>query len=591
VGSITVHFAPEGRADESALAAMAAAAPHRGPAVSHLVHGQCAVGITSTARGASGIGSSDGIVAAYAGTIDNIHEVTAHLASGGSAQGQSSTADLLAAAFKAYGEDTPRRLRGVYAAVATDGRRLFCFRDHLGLGTLFYRRHGSELVVATEAKQVVSGAGVAKEPDLDVLDQIVFGTYDDRTPTALRGVERLPKATVLTADERGVQMRRYWDPESLLETARPSLDELQGRFDELMTQAVDRALEGDDFVSLSGGVDSPAVAAYAAPRYLEREGRPIPALSAVFPDYPSVDERPYIELAASAFGVELHTYEQRVNPLEDLGYWTQLADGPVPTISLPHYADYFRRIHDLGGRTVLTGEFAELVVDINAYVPQHLLTHGRLSSLRGRLGGNRRSSLKALARLLASPLEPRALTAARWRRRGVGAPTWIDGRKAAEAAGSSAEHAWRRWQKTQVSAFVGPGLTTEAEEICQAVTGVRSRKPWADIDLWELFLSLPAEMKFPDHRSKTLVKRLLRGRVPDEILDRRDKTVFDDSIMANIDYATLRRWIVAAPEVRLDGIDYVALRERLDHEKLELPELIWARNLAAAHAFLGQWSP
>jgi asparagine synthase (glutamine-hydrolysing) len=568
---------------------MAAAAPHRGSAVRHLVHGQCAVGITSTGPRGSGIGSSDGVVAAYAGTIDNIHEVAADLAPGDSAQGQRTTADLLASAFKAYGEDMPRRLRGVYAAVATDGRRLSCFRDQLGLGTLFYRRQGSELFVATEVKQVVGGAGIAREPDLDVLDQILFGTYDDQTPTALRGVERIPKATVLSADERGVQMRRYWDPESLLETARPSPDELQGRFDELMTQAVERAFGGDDFVSLSGGVDSPAVAAYAAPRYLEREGRPLPALSAVFPDFPSVDERRYIELAASMFGVQLHTYEQRVNPLEDLAYWTQLVDGPVPTISLPHYADYFRRIHDLGGRTVLTGEFAELVVDINAYVPQHLLTHGRLAALRGRLGGNRRSRLRALARLLASPLEPRALTAARWRRRSVGAPSWIDGRKAAEVAGSSAEPAWRRWQAVQLSPFVGPGLTTEAEEICQAVTGVRSRKPWADIDLWELFLSLPAEMKFPDHRSKTLVKRLLRGRIPDEILDRRDKTVFDDSLMANIDYPTLRRWLVAAPEVRLDGIDYAALRERLDQEKLELPELLWARNLAAVHAFLGQW--
>ena len=46
-----------------------------------------------------------------------------------------------------------------------------------------------------------------------------------------------------------------------------------------------------------------------------------------------------------------------------------------------------------------------------------------------------------------------------------------------------------------------------------------------------LFLSLPAEAKHPDSNYKGLVRRLLRGRVPDEILDRTQKTVFNDSIL------------------------------------------------------------
>ncbi len=57
---------------------------------------------------------------------------------------------------------------------------------------------------------------------------------------------------------------RYWHPERMLETARLTPDEIQERFDELMIQAATRMVAGDDVVLLSGGVDSPAVAAYAA---------------------------------------------------------------------------------------------------------------------------------------------------------------------------------------------------------------------------------------------------------------------------------------------------------------------------------------
>ena len=128
----------------------------------------------------------------------------------------------------------------------------------------------------------------------------------------------------------------------------------------------------------------------------------------------------------------------------------------------------------------------------------------------------------------------------------------------------------------------------EAHEIIQEYFGVRSRHPWVDVDLWEFYLSLPAEQKFPDARSKGLTRRLLRGRVPDEILDRTEKTVFNDSFTARIDYDALSRWLVDPP-VRLGGVDYEGLRDRLDARDLGVFDYIWAKDLASAHAFLASF--
>jgi hypothetical protein len=114
------------------------------------------------------------------------------------------------------------------------------------------------------------------------------------------------------------------------------------------------------------------------------------------------------------------------------------------------------------------------------------------------------------------------------------------------------------------------------------------RRPFADIDLWEFFLSLPAEIKYPDLRSKTLVRRLLRGRIPDRILDRRDKTLFNDHVMSQVDYPVLRQFLLE-PEHRVRGVDYERLAERLEREDFNLVDWRWAYDLVRVHAFLHRW--
>ena len=192
-----------------------------------------------------------------------------------------------------------------------------------------------------------------------------------------------------------MQLERYWKPESLLETADLSGIEMQERFDELLGQAVSRCLTGHDLISLSGGIDSPAVAAFAAPRHLELSGQPLQALTAVYPRFRSVDERPYVELLADRFAIPLQTFEPQANPLGDLAEWVALADGPYPAASLALYAEYYRRRRELGFRTVLSGEHAEFVFALNWFLIEHL-AHARAS--RAPCGGSSTSAGRRASR-------------------------------------------------------------------------------------------------------------------------------------------------------------------------------------------------
>jgi asparagine synthase (glutamine-hydrolysing) len=591
MGSISVTLSHSGIPDEAVVEEMIRAAPHRGGRIKMIQHGSASLAVAASEdRDDAHLGVDGDVAVVLAGTVDNLADVAREAGRAGQAPQSQDPADILMAAYRAFGIDLPARLRGVFGGVVSDRARVMAFRDHLGFGPVFFGRDARGVRVASEAKQVVAGAGVAEEPDLDVCEEIYFQTYDEHTPSALRGVERLPKASILMADGSRSRLKRYWDPTDRFESGRYGPEEIKERFDHLMGQAVARTLTGQDAVSLSGGIDSPAVAAYGASRHLQMAGLPLGGVSAVYPDFPAVDESEYTRLVADELGMPLHLYQQQARPLDRLDEWTRLTDGPVPTISLPQYEEHYRLVRGLGYRSVLSGEFAEFVFDISTYLIPYLVWHGRWGAL-ARLLGDRRArggSWASVVRSLANPLVPTRVTAYRWARLGTDVPIWLDRRRVNEPAVKSIVPVRERWAKVQLSPFSGVGLAMEADDVCQQLCGVVCRRPWADVDLWEFFLSLPAEVKFPDTRGKTLVRGLLRGRVPDPILDRRDKTYFDDSVRASIDYPTLRRWLTDPPH-RLKGVRYDLLRERLDGETLELSEFRWAKDLASVHAFLSRW--
>ena len=253
MSAIAVMRSRSGPGDPTVVDAMLAASPHRGIPSGAVTVGSVALGVSDEPDLADAGLTSDGQVGvAFAGTIDNLRELASLADLGDRPPTPADAATVLLATFRRVREDLPLLLRGSYAIAVTDGTTLWTFRDHLGMGTLFYRDDRTAFYAASEAKQVVAGAGIALEPDLDVLEAIFYSEYDDGTPSALRGVRRLPKAVLMRAHPEGAHHRRYWIPERLIETARFDPGELADRFHALMGQAVSRTLGGDDVIALSG---------------------------------------------------------------------------------------------------------------------------------------------------------------------------------------------------------------------------------------------------------------------------------------------------------------------------------------------------
>lgn len=590
MGSFVVVRASSGPASAGAAASGLAAAPYRGVETARVAEGSLAVATADDPElPDTSLAAAHGLTAAYSGSMDNRAELAAAL---GLPPG-ATPAEVVIEAHRRWGDDAPSRYRGPFAAVVTDGRSIWASRDPLGLRSLFFARDASGIAVASEAKQALTALGRPLEPDLDVVEAIVFREYDDDTPAALRGAQRVPRGMTVRLDDRGAVRHRYWDPRSILETGRYTPAEIQERFDEVMATAAARSLLGDDVISLSGGIDSSAVAAFAAPVHRERTGRGLPALSVVYPNLPHVDESEYIQLVVDRLGLDLHTYEESSKTLDEVEGWMGLLDSPLPQFFLAESAEHYRKARSMGYRTMLTGELAEWIVERRNYLLPHLLLHGRWGPLRDHLARQRRvhdvgtkGMLRQLAPAFVTPRMERA-----WhqvRPATVTPPPWLDGSRLRRMEGRWATPARERWARFQVAIFMGPDIAAEAEDLVQAVTRMRVRRPFGDLDLIEFFLSLPAEQKFPDTHFKGLIRGLLRDRLPDALLDRPSKAVFNDAVLARADPAKLRALLIA-PAHRIPGIDYAVLADHLERDDFDISTYEWMKNLAATHAFLARW--
>ncbi len=582
--------------DESIARRALAAVPYAVPLIEMRRLGSCLLGVASQPDLPDGSISADGpLIAVLDGRLDNAADLRREFVTPD--QQSMTDADVVVAAFRKSGPKVVNRFRGAFAGAVSDGRSLWLFRDHVGFRAMFYRDDSSQFVAANEARSVLVAAQLPEEPDLEVVENIFFGGQPGNIPAALKGVSRLPQGVVLTTGENpGVTLEKYWLPRDLLETGRFTADEARERFLELLQQAVHRSVTGRDVLFLSGGLDSPAVAAYAAPEHVRRAGRPLGALSVVFPDLPGVDERSYIELVAQRFGLPLHTYTTSARALDDVEEWSHRLGTPVPTLSIPEVWEAYRTSRELGYRNVLTGEFAELTYGKYPHQLAHLLLRGRFRALFEVMQaqhalGTRWRDLVTVAMTAFVP--GRAIN---WvlALRGANAmhmvPPWIE---------SSRYNPWisrydfmvparERWRALQMYGTAGSTLTMEADATVAAMAGVTIRRPLADVDLWEFFLSLPAEVKYPVLQWKPLARDALRGVIPDAIIDRKTKTLFDDHVMRQIDYATLERLLVK-PRYQLKGVNYARLAERIARREMAFHEWIRARELARIHAFLSAW--
>jgi asparagine synthase (glutamine-hydrolysing) len=183
-----------------------------------------------------------------------------------------SDTEVLLHGYRIWGEELPGKLNGMWAFVLfdRDRQRLYGSRDRFGKKPLFYTLQQDTLVFASELTAVVKHPAIESRVSRRSLQKYFAYSYIPAPHTLYERIHKLPGGHSLTFDliTRKLRVSRYW--EFVIEPfeqlpANPET-EWGEQLRMLLEAAVQRRLMSDVPLGafLSGGIDSSAVAYYAA---------------------------------------------------------------------------------------------------------------------------------------------------------------------------------------------------------------------------------------------------------------------------------------------------------------------------------------
>ena len=474
-------------------------------------------------------------------------------------------AALVLRAYRLWGEDAVRRIKGRFALCVWDGSSevLLCARDPLGYHPLFYADTARGLLLSSSIDTLVHHPEVSPEPSRLMLAEHLAHQWVDHRQTFFTAVRRVPPGHVLLAGRDGRRLFRYWDPVPFGERVRWIREDELALFEDLLTQAVTRCLRhGPAGIFLSGGLDSAAVAAVASD--ISR-GLDLPApwaLSLAFPD-PECNEEEMQKRLAAALGLP-----QVLIPVEEAvgagGFLSSLLDmareWPFPTwfVWRPAYLRLAREAAQRGCTVILTGGGGDDWLTVDTMLAADLLRGLRVAELIRLAANMRRSYTAGLPKLLAYILwtngarpwlrwaavrnlraaAPGLLHARRRRRMAASIPSWI-----------APDPALRREIEERAVAGIAdpdpgpdgfyvstgrqlldhPVAAMEVEESFEAGrrAGMPEADPFRDADLVDFLYRTPPDMLNRGGRSKGPVRQMLAQRFPGLGYERQKKIQAD----------------------------------------------------------------
>ena len=541
--------------DPARIRAMTDAQAHRGPdgsgvwTAQGVGHGHRRLSIIDLGGGAQPMASADGqIVVTYNGEIYNFHDVRRELEAKGAQFITNSDTEVLIHGWRAWGPELLTRLNGMFAFALYDDtqKSLMLARDRLGVKPLHYTRlNDGSIAFASELKGLLANPVVRREVNPQAIeDYFAFGYVPDDT-CLVAGIEKLPAGSYLLM-KRGVAVPKpviWWDVD-FSERASGSRMTLVAEMQERLRAAVTSRMVADVPLGafLSGGVDSSAVVALMA----EASTHPVQTCSIGF-DRPDHDETRYAAMIAEKFETDHRTRIVASDDYAAIDTLVAAFDEPFADASaLPTW-----RVCQLARETVtvaLSGDGAdEVFAGYRRYKFQAaeeraraMIPAGMRRSLFGALAKGypkadwapqmfrAKSTFEALAR---DGDEAYALSV------GVTGPamraTLFSDRLKRELQGHRAEDRYiaamrnapardtlDRAQYADLKIWLPGDILTKVDRTSMAVS-LEAREPLLDHRLVEFGARLPVSMRLRGGTGKWLMKKALRGTLPDEILYRK----------------------------------------------------------------------
>lgn len=461
-----------------------------------------------------------------------------------------SDTEVIVRSYQQWGIDCIHRFRGMFAFALWDGRRreLLLVRDRIGIKPLYYSVHHGRITFASEIKALLEDPDQPRAVDEEALFHYLSFLTTPAPSTLFAGISKLPGGTFLRVRLDGtVSSHRYWN---VWEHTEPligvSEDEIAERLlEELRTSVRYRKIADVPVgVFLSGGIDSSTNAAL----FSEGETAPVKTFSVGYEgDFSSyTNEFEWARRMAARVGADHHEITLTLDDL--LGFvprMVELQDEPIADpVCFPVYF-VSKLARDNGMVVCQVGEGADELFCGYPYWAQ-ALKFQRYSDISGP-----RFLKRAAAALLAATGRDRDIRYELVRRAGQGVPLFWSGAEAfmdrhkrallsprlrnkfADTTSWDAlrphhdDFLERAWDKSALNWMTHTDLQLRLPELLlmrvdkmSMGVSLEGRVPFLDHRFVELAMSIPTEVKLGNQELKHVLKKAVRGVIPDEFIDR-----------------------------------------------------------------------
>lgn len=510
---------------------------------------------------------ADSLGITFNGEIYNHAELRAELiALGHVFQTDHSDTEVLLHAYREWGDEFVRRLNGMWAFVIYDRtrRRLFGSRDRFGKKPLYYFHEGSTFAWASELPALRQHPACPRNLDALSLRKYFAYCYIPAPRSIYERVWKLPGGHSFSYDLAAGELKtwRYWEfviesDEAMMRDPRQSkvladlhdhLGAETGSVEDSLRRVLDRATKRrlmSDVplgVFLSGGIDSSAIATFAA-RHVPPGA--LNTFSIGFED-PSFDESAHAKFVAEDLGTRHHhqvlNLEKSAELLPEL---VSRLDEPLGDSSLlPTYLlSRFTRekvtvaLGGDGGDELFAGydpfKALNAAERYTKLMPKPL--HTALKTMAGMLPVSHQnvSFDFKVKRFLRGTSYPAPLWNAVWM-------SALEPREIAELTGapcpveelySESIEAWDRCRQPNLvdrslqwwtNLYLQDGILAKVDR-ASMLCSLEARSPFLDIEVVDLARRIPWQLKLRGKETKWILKKALRGVIPDSIIDRPKK--------------------------------------------------------------------
>lgn len=477
-------------------------------------------------------------VLVFNGEIYNASELRADLESRGRVfTSDHSDTEVVVNGYAEWGTGVFRRLNGMFAIAVwdEDRRRLVVARDIAGEKPLYIAAVPGGFAVGSELKALLVHPGVDREIDPEAIAQYLSFDYILAPRSPFRSVQKLPAGHWAAITPRDVRATRYWAPD-----VRTQTDVDPEELDQLLSDAVRRRMVADVPIGLflSGGLDSTTVG-----HYMRRHSESVQSFAIAF-EQDAFDESRFAQAAADALGVDHHVEVlSEAKACEIVGGLADVLDEPmadqsiIPTLLLSRFAARSVTVA-LGGdgsdelfmgyRTLKPLKLAWMldrvggvnrgIAAMTRRLPESVgsvrlrpIEFGRLLQLRpeermlSELGSFRGLGVSLLSSDLRSQVSPSVVAAAGRSLTADLAP----GHGAADATVAAYFHG-----------YLQDDILVKVDRASMSAS-LEVRAPFLDPHVIDFALRLPHNAKLRGFTGKHILRKVMRTRIPSEIIDRR----------------------------------------------------------------------